>query len=175
MEQIKFKAVCKELNGSTTTSEVTFASNNDIDFVNSQSGPTVEVEDIDSTGATAGQVPTATGSGTTIWADIDLSEYAKTSFVNTFAKSLLISVDTQTNIMTATLKDADGNTLGTPQTLDLGAITPIVDGYYDSDTSSIVFELNNGNTITVPLSGIIDGFLAMSVVDECFTEIDLPE
>ena len=175
MDEIKMKVICKELNGGTSIADVTFSSTNKVTATTSGAAGGVTVDDINSIGASAGQVPTADGSGGTSWQNIsiDLSSYAKISQMNTFAKSLLVSV--ANNIATFTLKDANGTTLGTPGTLDLTSISPIVNGYYDSNTQSIVFELNNENTITVPLQGVIDGFLAMDVVNNAFTEVNIIE
>lgn len=70
MEEIKFKAVCKELNGSITTSDVTLESDNDFVFSTSTEGPTVTADQIDSGTAVPGQVLTADGNGGADWDDI---------------------------------------------------------------------------------------------------------
>lgn len=174
MEEIKINVKVKELNGGTSSSEVTFSPLNEVTAEDHETGPTVEVSDIDSTGAAAGQVPIADGAGATAWGTIDLTPYATKSEMKGYAKDIVYSVSDQ-NVLTLQLRDGNGNALGTLVTLDLSDISPIVDGYWDEDTQSIVFELNNGNTITVPLSGVISGFLAMSVVDEAFTPITIQE
>ena len=59
--------------------------------------------------------------------------------------------------MTVTLKDQDGNTLGTAQTVDFPIESVVVGGSYDSTNKKIVLTLQNGNTIDVPVGDLVAG------------------
>ena len=74
-----------------------------------------------------------------------------------YGASLVATIDSSTFIMSLTLKDQDGNTLGTTQTIDLPLESVVVDGHYDGVTKSLVLELQNGNEISIPISDIISG------------------
>lgn len=78
--------------------------------------------------------------------------------METYGKSLVVSIDSQTYIMTMLLKDANGNTLST-QSVDLPLETMVVDGSYDDSTKSLILILNNGNTITIPVADLVSGLI----------------
>ena len=82
-------------------------------------------------------------------------------YVDTFAKSLTASIDTSTYVMTLTLKDKNNNTLST-QTIDLPLETMVVSGSYDDDTESIILELKNGQTISIPVGDLVSGLVSTS-------------
>ena len=69
MDELIITAVCKELNGGTTTSEVTFSEENMITFVTTESSPKVSANNINSGEATSGQVLKADGEGGASWSD----------------------------------------------------------------------------------------------------------
>ena len=175
MEEIKIKVTCKELNGGTSTSDVTFSSSNTVTEQSAGTGPTVEVEDIDSTGATAGQVPTADGSGGTSWQDIeiDLSAYETKEDAKTYAKKLIASVNAYNHLI-ITLYDANNNVLGTAQDIDLTAASVIVAGHYDSANNALVLELASGSEISIPIGDLVAGLVSTDELYACFTEVDLP-
>lgn len=74
-----------------------------------------------------------------------------------YGASLDLTIDPTTFVVTATLKDQDGNALGTPKTIDLPLETVVVDGSFDSTTKKIILELENGNTIEVPVGDLVAG------------------
>ena len=82
------------------------------------------------------------------------------------AYSLEFSVDNSTFILTATLKNANGEILGTPQTVDLPLESVVVNGSYDGDTKSIILTLQNGNTVDIPIPDLIDGLASKAELDK---------
>lgn len=74
-----------------------------------------------------------------------------------YGASITVSLNTTDYKMTTTLKDQDGNTLGTAQTIDLPLESVVVNGSYDSTNKKIVLTLQNGNTIDIPVGDLIAG------------------
>ena len=74
-----------------------------------------------------------------------------------YAASLTASINTTTYVMTLTLKDQDGNTLGTAQTIDLPLESVVVNVTYDSTNKKIVLTLQGGGTIDIPVGDLISG------------------
>ena len=73
-----------------------------------------------------------------------------------FASSIVASID-ENFVMSITLKNNKGETIGTTQTIDLPLESVIVDGSYDSTNKKLVFVLENGNTIDVPIGDLVSG------------------
>jgi hypothetical protein len=73
-----------------------------------------------------------------------------------FASSIVASID-ENFVMSITLKNNKGETIGTTQTIDLPLESVIVSGSYDSTNKKLVFVLENGNTIDVPIGDLISG------------------
>ena len=67
------------------------------------------------------------------------------------------SINTTTYVMTLTLKDQDGNTLGTAQTIDLPLESVVVNGSYDSTNKKIILTLQSGSTIDIPVGDLVSG------------------
>ena len=74
-----------------------------------------------------------------------------------YGASFTASINTTTYVMTLTLKDQDGNTLGTAQTIDLPLESVVVNGSYDSTNKKIVLTLQSGSTIDIPVGDLISG------------------
>lgn len=74
-----------------------------------------------------------------------------------YGASLTLSIDSSTYVVTATLKDQDGNTLGTAQTIDLPLESVVVNGSYDSTNKKIVLTLQSGSTIDIPVADLVAG------------------
>jgi len=74
-----------------------------------------------------------------------------------YGAALSLSINSSTYVVTAQLKDQDGNNLGTAQTIDLPLESVVVSGSYDSTNKKIVLTLQNGNTIDVPVGDLISG------------------
>ena len=80
-------------------------------------------------------------------------------YVDGFGYSISATIDTTTYVMTLKLKDKNNNVLST-QTIDLPLESVVVGGSYDDDTESIILNLNNGNTITIPVSDLVSGLVS---------------
>lgn len=91
--------------------------------------------------------------------NIDLSSYALIADMQTYGKSLAVSIDPQTYVLTMSLKDANGNILNT-QTVDLPLETMVVSGSYDDTTKSLILVLKNGQTITIPVADLVAGLVS---------------
>lgn len=76
----------------------------------------------------------------------------------TLAKSLTLSVDTSTYILTAKLKDANGNVLSITS-VDLPLETMVVGASYDETNKKIVLTLQNGNTTSFSVADLVSGLV----------------
>ena len=74
-----------------------------------------------------------------------------------YGASIAVSINTTDYKVTTTLKDQDGNTLGTAQVIDLPLESVVVSGSYDSTNKKIVLTLQNGNTIDIPVGDLVAG------------------
>lgn len=74
-----------------------------------------------------------------------------------YAHSLVMTIDSQTYVLTATLKNTSGETLGTPQTIDLPLETMVVGGSYDDTTKKVILTLKNGNTVDFSVADLVSG------------------
>ena len=112
--------------------------------------------------ATANTIPIRDNSGNIqVGTPVNSGDATKKAYVDTFARTLECAINPTTYIMTFTLKDNGGNTIST-QTIDLPLETMVVDGSYDSETESLVLELKNGSTISIPISDLISGLITNS-------------
>ncbi len=74
-----------------------------------------------------------------------------------YGASIAVSINTTDYKVTTTLKDQDGNTLGTAQVIDLPLESVVVNGSYDDTDKKIVLTLQNGNTIDIPVADLVAG------------------
>jgi hypothetical protein len=74
-----------------------------------------------------------------------------------YGTALSLSINSSTYVVTAQLKDQDGNNLGTAQTIDLPLESVVVNGSYDSTNKKIVLTLQSGSTIDVPVGDLVAG------------------
>ena len=70
---------------------------------------------------------------------------------------LEFSIDNSTFVLTATLKNANGDVLGTPQEVDLPIESVVVNGTYNNESKTIILTLQNGNTVDVPVADLVNG------------------
>lgn len=99
---------------------------------------------------------------------IDLELDANGDLVPTFANiaalpsstkygaSIAVSVDSDYKV-TTTLKDQDGNVLGTAQVIDLPIESVVVGGSYDAATKKVILTLENGNTVEFSVADLVAG------------------
>ena len=60
-------------------------------------------------------------------------------------------------VITGTLKDQDGNTLGSSQTIDLPLESVVVSGRYDSQTKEVILTLEDGSEIKFSVADLVSG------------------
>lgn len=96
---------------------------------------------------------------------------ADLSYVNGFVKTLEVAMDSSTYVLTFTCKDGIGTTIST-QSIDLPLESVVVGGEYDSDTQSIILTLQNGNTISIPVSDLIDGLVDTTTFETAIQGIE---
>ena len=73
-----------------------------------------------------------------------------------YATNISVTMD-ENYVLSVQLIDQDGNALGNEQTIDLPVESCVVNGRYDAQTQSLVLVLDNGNEISIPVSGLISG------------------
>lgn len=74
-----------------------------------------------------------------------------------YGASLSLSINDTTYVVTATLKDQNGNTLGTAQTIDLPLESVVVSGRYDSTNKKVILTLKDGSEIDFSVADLISG------------------
>lgn len=74
-----------------------------------------------------------------------------------YGASLTLAIDSSTYVVTAQLKDQDGNALGSAQTIDLPLESVVVNGSYDSQTKEVVLTLQSGSTIRFSVADLVSG------------------
>ena len=76
-----------------------------------------------------------------------------------YGASITTTIDALTYVLTTTLKDQNGNTLGTAQTVDLPLETMVVGASFDSTTQSIILTLQSGQTVSFSVAALVAGLL----------------
>ena len=74
-----------------------------------------------------------------------------------YGSSIDMSMNSSTYVLTVTLKDQDGNTLGTSQSVDLPLETMVINGHYDDNTKKVVLTLQNGSTVEFSVADLVSG------------------
>lgn len=74
-----------------------------------------------------------------------------------YVSSLSLTINEQTYVLTAQLKDQNGENLGTAQTIDLPLETMVVGAEYDEDTKELVLTLKNGQTVRFSIADLVSG------------------
>lgn len=74
-----------------------------------------------------------------------------------YGSSLSLTINEQTYVLTAQLKDQEGNNLGTAQTVDLPLETMVVGAEYDKNTKELVLKLKNGQTVRFSIADLVSG------------------
>lgn len=74
-----------------------------------------------------------------------------------YGASISLSINSSTYVVTAQLKDQDGNNLGNAQTIDLPLESVVVNGAYDNATKKVILTLQNGSTIEFSVADLVDG------------------
>ena len=74
-----------------------------------------------------------------------------------YGATITASLNTTDYKLTLTLKDQDGNTLGTAQVVDFPIESVVVSSSYDNTNKKIILTLQNGTTIDVPVGDLVAG------------------
>lgn len=74
-----------------------------------------------------------------------------------YGANLTLSINSTTYVVTAQLKDQDGNNLGTAQTIDLPLESVVVSGSYDAETKKIILTLQSGSTVEFSVADLVSG------------------
>lgn len=99
----------------------------------------------------------ATAATINITVPVDAEDIDALPDTTKYGASLALSIDSSTYVVTAALKDQDGNTLGTAQTIDLPLETVVVGGSYDDATKKVILTLKNGNAIDFSVADLVAG------------------
>lgn len=104
-----------------------------------------------------GTAQTITSKAVDITVPVNASDVNALPDTTKYGATLSLSINNTTYVVTATLKDQDGNTLGTAQTIDLPLESVVVNGSYDSTNKKIVLTLQSGSTIDIPVGDLVAG------------------
>ncbi len=74
-----------------------------------------------------------------------------------YGASLTLSINSSTYVVTAQLKDQDGNNIGTAQTIDLPLESVVVSGSYDATNKKIILTLQSGSTVEFSVADLVSG------------------
>lgn len=74
-----------------------------------------------------------------------------------YGATLSLTMNSTTYVLTAQLKDQDGNNLGTAQTVDLPLESVVVSGSYDAQTKKVVLTLQDGSTVEFSVADLVAG------------------
>ncbi len=89
--------------------------------------------------------------------EILLDRLSSSADSSAYAHSLELSINSQTYVLTATLKNTSDEILGTPQTIDLPLESMVVNGTYDNTTKKVILTLKNGNTVDFSVADLVEG------------------
>lgn len=82
-----------------------------------------------------------------------------------YASNITVEMNPENYVITLQLWDQQGNKLGRAATVDLPLETMVVNGYYDALHKQLVLVLKNDQTVTIPVSALINGMQPLITVD----------
>lgn len=74
-----------------------------------------------------------------------------------YATDISLSMDSSTFVVTAQLKNKDGDLIGTAETIDIPLEATVVGGSYNAQAKTLVLRLVSGQTTSIPIGDIISG------------------
>lgn len=89
-----------------------------------------------------------------------------------YGSSISLTINSSTFVVTAQLKDQNGDNLGSAQTIDLPLESVVVNGTYDDATKKIILTLQNGNTIEFSVVDLVSG-LQSEITSDNMLDADL--
>lgn len=135
-------------NGSITDGVNTLVYNRNTLYVTDSQG---------SAGPTSTSELTNDGDGTSPFATQNYVSSNSLPVSTKYGNNLSLTIDSSTYVLTAQLKDQDGNNLGTAQTIDLPLESAVVDGRYDSATKKVILVLRSGATVDFSVADLVSG------------------
>lgn len=88
---------------------------------------------------------------------LDASDVGALPDTTRYAKTLGLSMNTTTYVLSWQLYDQNGDAIGDVQTVDLPLESVVVNGTYDNANKKIILTLQNGSTIDVPVGDLVSG------------------
>jgi hypothetical protein len=77
-----------------------------------------------------------------------------------YAVDIDFSMNSQTFVVTAQLKNKDGDLIGTAKSVDIPLESTVVNGSYNNATKTLTLTLVSGQSINIPIGDIISGLQA---------------
>lgn len=77
-----------------------------------------------------------------------------------YAVDIEFGMNSQTFVVTAQLKNKDGDLIGTPKSVDIPLESTVVNGSYNNATKTLTLTLVSGQSINIPIGDIISGLQA---------------
>ena len=77
-----------------------------------------------------------------------------------YAVDIDFSMNSQTFVVTAQLKNKDGDLIGTAKSVDIPLESTVVNGSYNNATKTLTLTLVSGQSINIPIGDIINGLQA---------------
>ena len=74
-----------------------------------------------------------------------------------YAVDIDLSMSSQTFVVTAQLRNKDGDLVGTPKSVDIPLESTVVNGSYNNATKTLTLTLVSGQSINIPIGDIISG------------------
>lgn len=138
-----------------------YNNNEQVEFKVSTNGETI-----------SGQIPLYTSAGSlTTGTPTTGNAAANKTYVDTnFAKTLEVSLNNSTYVLTVKIKNASGTVLSSG-TVDFPLESVVVGGSYDSINKQLNLSLKNGNTVSVPVGSLISGLVEQRTNDGSFTGV----
>lgn len=90
--------------------------------------------------------------------------YTKSEIAALAGGSTELTIDSNTFVITFTLKAIDGTVLSV-NSVDLPLESVVVGGEYDEEAKAIVLTLQNGNTVSIPVGDLVDGLASQTALD----------
>lgn len=90
--------------------------------------------------------------------------YTKSEIAALAGGSTELTIDSNTYVITFTLKAIDGTVLSV-NSIDLPLESVVVGGTYDEAAKAIVLTLQNGNTVSIPVGDLVDGLASQTALD----------
>ena len=90
--------------------------------------------------------------------------YTKSEIAALAGGSTELTIDSNTFVITFTLKAIDGTVLSV-NSVDLPLESVVVGGEYDEAAKAIVLTLQNGNTVSIPVGDLVDGLASQTALN----------